>query len=83
MLKFFYQLISFLLKKNLPVGPFFSRVAAQTIPGIASFIAILALLPPISVLTQPGCTELTLIQKEESSELDIFVMAFKAHFEIL
>jgi len=56
-----YQGSGFPRWKNPPVGPSSGRVANSALVLPPSLISIVALGPPMSVFTQPGCAELTLI----------------------
>src|ERR1041384_5389964 len=71
-------------KKNPPVGPLSGNVAAHTIPFDPSSTGRPPPpLPPISVDTHPGSTELTKIPVSRSSAARIRVNALRAVLETL
>ena len=73
-----YQLICFFSLKKPPVGPTSGSVAAQTIVSAPCSGVSGAAGPPISVLTQPGSTELTRMFIPFSSSARMRVSAFSA-----
>eukprot|EP00300_Choanocystis_sp_HF-7_P029266 c35875_g1_i1.p2 GENE.c35875_g1_i1~~c35875_g1_i1.p2 ORF type:complete len:117 (+),score=12.16 c35875_g1_i1:3-353(+) len=68
---------------KVPVGPSAGRVASSTLVRPPSDTSIGAFSPPMSVFTQPGCAELTLIGVARSSSARWTVKALSAVFEAL
>src|ERR1700733_2550350 len=69
--------------KYPPVGPLADSSASCTLVLAPSGISIGAASVPISVFTQPGCAEFTLIFVSRNSAARCTVKAFNAAFEAL
>src|SRR6266496_507383 len=67
--------------KNPPLGPSSGSAASCALVLPPSLGSIGALGPPISVLTQPGCAEFTLILLSRTSYARCTVKAFGAAFD--
>ena len=67
--------------KYPPVGPSAGNRASRTLVFAPSGISIGAASVPISVFTQPGCAELTLIFVSFNSAARCTVKAFSAAFD--
>lgn len=68
-------------RKKPPLGPPGASVAAHTMPEAPCLTFRSALTPPMSVLTQPGQTELTMMPRELSSCASVRVSTLSAAFE--